>query len=176
MADDGKTVNKITLLLDLIKALMWPVFAIVILVSFWRPLHEVATALPDLARSSESITIMGVSVRVGKRLAARASPDVREVLSKLSPTDVEFIITLGDTTEVKVDGNDQSDKPRLESLTALGLFEKMSAQEIKAADENDQTTYWFAAKTTPRYGKVREFLIKWMSETFEELTSQQTVK
>src|SRR5579862_8766251 len=67
-------------MIEYIKALAWPTVALVFLLSFWTPLHQIMGVLPRLLQQSESISVSGVSLKVSKNIADQVSSEDKEVL------------------------------------------------------------------------------------------------
>ena len=84
--------GKFELVVELIRALAWPTIAGLLLFSFWQPLQLTANLLPTIIDRSDSITIAGLSLKVGRELRSEAPPEVRAALAGLSLAGIEMLL------------------------------------------------------------------------------------
>jgi hypothetical protein len=159
---------------DYIKVLAWPILVLLVLVSFWSPLHEVAAMLPNLVSQSESISISGVSIKVSKSIGDRASSDVREVLNKLTSNDIRELLETSDGT-VLFEKPDSPDAQAIEltvwkHFIAVGLANELSRQELAAKDDEDKKNYQSGFRTTDLYPKVRDLAVEFTVQAISQAT------
>jgi hypothetical protein len=53
--------------IELVRAIAWPLFGIIVLISFWNPLYSTIQQLPNLVSRSENITIAGLTLEYRER-------------------------------------------------------------------------------------------------------------
>src|SRR5262249_11532599 len=147
--------TRLELAVDLTKALAWPIFAVVVLITFWVPLHQLAMLAPSLIGQSESITIAGVSIKLGKQLSGKASPEVRKILAGMSPHSIESL--LSHTGSAYWDSDPSYGRAENAQLVSLGLLREMSPEELRKY--NPGKNYVYGIELTSRGREVREFLL-----------------
>lgn len=70
---------------DLLKAMLWPTTALVLIFFLWSPIKETTELLPSLLKNSESIEIGGISIKTGsKSLIALADKESIKALDGIS--------------------------------------------------------------------------------------------
>ena len=81
-----------------LSSVLWPVFAFVVLIAFWSPLHTIATRLPDVIDKSQTISIAGLKLELDSTFRFRKpSPPVAEALKELYAEDVKILISNPDS-------------------------------------------------------------------------------
>jgi hypothetical protein len=172
MVKEGDSPNRTPHLYSIIKALAWPALALVVLVSFWTPLHQLAAAVPDVIKNADTIKFKDFSVLAGKRLS-RAPASVAQVLNNLTAEDIDFILTTdADDFSVGEGAMSTDEREQYDHLASLGLLKVLSEQEMKIKEAQNGQKSVFAANMTPLYKDVRRFLRKLMSETIAAATSE----
>ncbi len=158
--------------LDYTKVLAWPIIALVVLGSFWVPLHEIGRMAPELVRQSTSIKIGSVSLELSKKVTRKVSDEVRNVLPKLDADDIKWVAmndggesTYGDEVSWKDDAG------RIGKFATLGLVARMSTKDLEERQKiNERPSRDFAGyKTTDLFDQVHAFLIDLVPEVISEL-------
>src|SRR5438874_2271708 len=73
----------------------WPTFAVLLLVFFWKPLHQVGELIPRLVENSDTVTIGKITLQVRqnlKTLESQAGPEVRDALSGMEAEDALTVL------------------------------------------------------------------------------------
>jgi hypothetical protein len=114
---------------DLVKILIWPLFAVLLLVCFWKPLFSLINKLPEIIDRSQTVTIAGLAIELNQNMR-QPSEEVKIVLSEISPEGVKML------TEFKGTmcwwGEISSDNYQVyEELIRLGLFAETSSIDLK---------------------------------------------
>jgi len=112
---------------DLTKSLIWPLFAFVLLVSFWAPINNILKKIPSIIDRSESITIAGLSLKIEQGLNVRPTDTVKKVLSKISADGVKKLMNKKNSSyyDSKV-----WPKRENEELFRLKLIEEIPKKEL----------------------------------------------
>jgi|GEM_PF-4565712 len=84
--------SKFELSVELVKALIWPAIVSALLISFWKPLHETANLLPTIVNRSDTITIAGLSLKVGHEIQREVPAEVRSALKQLPASDISKLL------------------------------------------------------------------------------------
>jgi FMN phosphatase YigB (HAD superfamily) len=163
-----KPKSRFELVVELIKATAWPVFAAVVLITFWGPLHDAAREIPTLIGRSDAVTIAGLSIKVGHGLREKASPDVRKVLAELSREGIEQILSVGSSSWWDK-GAEASGRTAYAELLRLRLMEEVPAGEIETLNKKDGRNYGYAVRVIELGQKVRSFLQSVVAEFVQEL-------
>src|SRR5579863_8882023 len=150
-------------LLEYIKVLVWPLFAALILVSFWRSLHDMVSVFPSLLSQAESIEFKGMVFKVGKRAAAQASPEVRSALNNLTSNDIRELLETGGGTILFDKPDDENAQAKVmevwKHFIQLGLATELSKSELDAKSREDRANYKFGLRTNDEYQKVRDLAL-----------------
>jgi hypothetical protein len=100
---------KVDVILAYVKALAWPVLALMVFVVFWGPLHQIANLTPSLINRSTSIKIGSVTLVLGKDVTVDIPDRVRQALRSLGPDDLDdFLAAQAGTTFFAMSGSDQT--------------------------------------------------------------------
>src|SRR5207253_2368384 len=129
---DSHRKTRFEISVELIKALTWPLVISIVLIGFWTPLHNIVTQLPNLLSRSESVTIAGLSIKIGKDIGRQVSPKVKEVISELSPEGLHRLINAPPFPLPTVSA--VADKPgetEYAELIKLGLMENIPTTELQ---------------------------------------------
>lgn len=157
--------SRFELIVELIKAVAWPLFAIVLLVSFWRPLRSAVTQLPNIISRSETLSIAGLSLKVRRSLAKQPSEEVKQALSKLSPDDLKRLQNFNSTfCEEQYAASCRADYA---ALVGLGLLAEVPESELKK--DRSGTPYGFGVRITPKGKETQSVLNALVSEFVQEL-------
>ena len=149
---------------ELVKALAWPITALIILICFWGPLQEIAGKLPTILGQSESITIAGLSIKVGARLKAQASPAIEAALSAMSPEDIKRLLSHSGSAYWNK-GDETFGRNENASLVRLGLLEEVPASKL-------DPRYGYGISLTEKGKNVQNFLYQLIAEFADELHVQ----
>jgi len=160
--------SKFEIIVDLIKALLWPTIVICVLIIFWGPLRLIADQIPSIVSRSESITISGLSIKIRNNdVVEKPSDSVRMVLAKLSPNGVKRM--LNNSTAVYWDkGQESYGKEDYGELIKLGLYREVTPDELRERNTNNKN-YGFGAERTPLGEETNNFLIQLVAGFVDEL-------
>jgi hypothetical protein len=159
--------SRFELIVELIKAVAWPLFAIVLLISFWRPLRSAVTQLPNIISRSETLSIAGLYLKVRRSLARQPSEEVKQALSKLSPDDLKRLQNFTSTwCEEQYASSCRADYA---ALVSLGLIEEVPESELKTQKDRSGTPYGFGVRITPKGKETQTLLNTLVSEFVQEL-------
>ncbi|HLJ90433.1 MAG TPA: hypothetical protein VKZ53_26730 [Candidatus Angelobacter sp.] len=167
MADTPKT--RFELSVELTKALAWPILILIILAVFWTPLHDLVTLAPTLLGHSESITIAGVSIKLGQRLSSQASPEVKKELAAMSPHSIDVL--LSHTSSAYWSSDPSYAKSEHAQLAQAGLVKELSSDDLRRSYPDKNYTY--GIQLTEQGQEVRKFLIALISEFASQLQESQ---
>ena len=156
--------------IELVKAIAWPLFGIIVLTSFWNPLYSTIQQLPNIVSRSENITIAGLTLKVGKGLRQQASTEVKQVLSDLSPESIRNLLTSGESTYWDVE-YEISARTKSNELLKFGLLEEIPKAELN--DRKDSTKYGYGVRLTPLGKETQAFLFNLISEFAQELEQKE---
>ncbi|HEV2046594.1 MAG TPA: hypothetical protein VGQ95_08350 [Chthoniobacterales bacterium] len=160
-------------ILEYLKALAWPVIALIVLASFWTPLHEIGRMAPELIRQSDSITIGSVSLQLSKRVTRHMSDEVRNILPRLEPDDIRELVAYDRAYGAAITYEDQESwtgsSKRLEKFVTLGLLTQMSVKDLEDDQEEKKRRDFAGYKATQLYVRVHTFLINLVPEVISEL-------
>jgi hypothetical protein len=133
----------------------------ILLLSFWKPLQETANLIPSIIDRSDAITLSGLSIKIGERLHNKASPEVQDVLAKLSKRGIEKLLT---TPSNGTSSWQQASYGRSDSaeLLKLGLVAEVMRDE-----------YGYSVEITDLGQQTQDFLKSLIAQFVEELTSKQ---
>lgn len=154
---------------ELVKAVAWPLFATIALISFWGPLRLTARQLPELVSRSETITVAGLSLEVQRGVSQQASDEVRKAVAELSPDGINNLLTMQGNVYYSLESVSFG-RERYEEMIDLGLVEPLTANELDAA-ESDGREYGFGVEITPLGEEAQSLLLSLISEFTQELQS-----
>src|SRR5262249_44954594 len=83
---------------EFVRAIAWPALVVGLVIAFWRPLKDTADDVPTILSRSDTVSIAGMSIKVGSRLYDLATPEVRFALAKASNDGVIHILRLPDSS------------------------------------------------------------------------------
>ena len=156
--------TRLELIVELIRALAWPSFAFVLLIALWSPLRLVALQLPDLIGRSETISIAGLSIKVGKGLRQQASKKVVAVLAKLSPDGLRKLVDRGNESYWDI-GSESFAKTENAELVRLKLLEEIPERELKERNQR----YGYGIRPTSLGKEAREYVLALLAEFVGEI-------
>ena len=84
-------------ILEVLKAAMWPMAAIVMFSSLYTPLDGLLRKMPEVIGRADVITIGDMKLQLTKALEIDATPEIRAALSSLSSAGASRIIRLANT-------------------------------------------------------------------------------
>jgi len=145
---------------DLIKALAWPLFAVFLLFSFWKPLHTIINELPELIQRSKTVTVAGVVLEINQDLP-EPSEEVKTALAKISPEGVQELMRLSNESDYK-NAPPSYIKVTYEELIKLGLF-------MEVPTENLKEDYIYGVQVTQLGRETQEYVYKLLSEFLTQL-------
>jgi hypothetical protein len=151
---------------EYVKALAWPVLAILLVFFFWTPARETAALLPELLRDSETIEVGKVKLGIKKSIAKRASEAVREALVDMKAPDVRLILQSESQTFLFCDAKESDENiQQFHRLEAKKLVSALTAEQLTAEKTTDpppcageRLTFGFA--TTILWDSVQKFLVE----------------
>lgn len=164
--------SRFELVVELIKALAWPLIALILLIAFWTPLRQTTDLIPSIIGRSDTITIAGLSLKVGQGLKAKATPEVQKVLAKLSRSGVERVLRMSDSSYWTRGSGLSSDKNQGAELVKLGLETEVPQSELDALNLKQQTNYGFGLRITDLGRETQAFLQSVVAEFVQELGRQ----
>ncbi|MFM0385873.1 hypothetical protein [Paraburkholderia dipogonis] len=146
----------------------WPAFAVLLLVIFWRPLHQIGDVVPRLVESSDTVTIGKLTLQVRQNLRtleSQAGPDVRDSLSGMEAEDALMVLENNLTGVMSYSGAAGEDVRKWRKLERLGLVEELSAAELRKEEESNGDKpgeYTFAVRPSPtgKFDKLHKFLAR----------------
>jgi hypothetical protein len=152
----------------IIEIFRWPLFAVVLVLFFWKPVYKSLEDLPNLVSNQETITVGGLSLRVGKSLAAAENQDVREALSGMSSEDVVTVLENDLPSDAFYSGDLDETMRQWQRLKRLGVVNEIPQEELQAKSKEDgkegDDKYTYGIRPTGKYDKVRKFLVTVLQE------------
>jgi hypothetical protein len=166
--------SSVELATDFIKAIAWPLFALIFLISFWEPFQAAANMLPDIVNRSNTITIAGLTLQINRSLKLQnqqPSSEVKQVLADISPDDINKILA---TSGWRVWNAQEVDGGRDEyaKLVKLGVFREMTNQELQNRTEYAVRPV-YGVVNKPLGDETRDFLIALIAEFAQQLGQPQ---
>ena len=80
----------------------WPTFAVLIMLVFWTPLHQIGALVPRLVENSDTVTIGKITLQIRqslKTLENQAGPEARDALSGMEAEDAMTVLESNLVTE-----------------------------------------------------------------------------
>ena len=165
--DLASKVELLKCIVELVKAVAWPLFATIALLSFWGPLRLTVRQLPELVSRSETITVAGLSIEVQRNVSQQATEEVRQAVAQLSPDSISNLITMQGRryyfSESAAFGREEHAE-----MIDLGLVEPLTADELDDA-ESDDREYGFGVEITSLGEEAQRLLLSLISEFTQEL-------
>jgi hypothetical protein len=176
---EEKSKSRLELNIELLKALAWPLFALIILFSFWTPLRDSAKELPRLMRDAESVSIYSFSIKVKTDLRQQttpevgkvlATPEVERVLARLSPDGIQKLLN-SRFVSCWESGKDniQQVKEMNKELMQLGLLQELP--DMGSCLKNQGANYEYAVGPTDLGKATQEFIFAFVTQSARELAS-----
>jgi hypothetical protein len=167
------TKSRFELFVELVKAIAWPLLAAVVLVSFWHPLREAANQLPSLVSRSDTITILGLSLKIGPQLRQKAPREVQEALAALSADGIKALIGMGEGrgNDIHISSVVTSRRGPYAELIKLKLAEEVPGL-AKADPTSDSTYATYVLQITPLGVQTNDFLLSLIAEFIDGLKVQ----
>lgn len=91
----GGFLRSFELVIEFLKAILWPLLILFIFISLQRPLFDLVETLPFLINKSSEISVAGVSLKVNQKLQKEGSPKLRTAASHISKDALLYLINLG---------------------------------------------------------------------------------
>jgi hypothetical protein len=170
------TKSRFELFVELVKAIAWPLLAAVVLVSFWHPLREAANQLPSIVSRSDTITILGLSLKIGPQLRQKAPREVQEALAALSADGIKTLMGMigmggGRGNDIHTLSVMTSDRGPYAELIKLKLAEEVPG--LARADPTSDPTYaTYVLQITPLGVQTNDFLLSLIAEFIDGLKLQ----
>ncbi len=159
--------TRFELIVELIKALAWPVFAMFIVLSFWIPLQKIMQKLPDIVERANVINIAGLSLEINQSLQLKGlnpSTNVKQVLSELTPNDISAVLALRGSASYPPE-SEASGRSDYDHLVSLGLYTEVSKQELDKGGKG----YSYGISITPLGTETRKYLLVLISEFLQQI-------
>jgi hypothetical protein len=166
MAKAPKT--KFELFVELVQAMAWPLSATIVVFSFWTPLQDAARQIPSIVGRSDTITIAGLSLKVGQGLRQKASDAVKRVLDKLSPEGVKKILSMSQGSYWDK-GNEYDGRNENSELVKLGLVDEVPANELDQKNGLEHKNFGYGIRPTQLGRETQSFLQSVVSEFVQQL-------
>jgi hypothetical protein len=163
--------GRFELFVELIKAASWPVIALLLLFSFWGPIHDAANLIPSIMMRSDTITIAGLSLKVSPELRERASPEVQKVLTQLSPQGLDRILQMSESSFWDI-GSETNGRNENQNLLQLGLVEEIPSAELEAHNHRENRNFGFGVRITSLGRQTQIFLRSVLSRFVNEVAQQ----
>jgi hypothetical protein len=165
---ENQAKSKFEIIVDLIKALLWPIIAVFILILFWQPLRLVANQLPSIVSRSETITISGLSLKIRNNdIVQKPSDSVKNVLALLSADGIKRMLN-NSTASYWDKGDETFGRSEYEELVKLGLYTEDSAEEL-AERNKQQKNYGYGVEITSLGKETNNFLVQIVAGFVQEL-------
>ena len=131
MTDVSK--SKLELITDLLKAILWPLIVIVVIIVFWKPIKGIID-------QSDSITIGSLTLKLKNEIPTPSAP-VRNVLDKISTQNIHELLFIGnDTSEY----NGYSEKA-LEDSPVDEMINLKLIRSVERPSNGDTTKQYYKA-------------------------------
>jgi hypothetical protein len=161
------------MVVELVKVLAWPVFAICVFLSLWSPLRRTADMIPSIIGSSEAITIAGLSLKVGHSLRSKATPEVMAVLSEISTSGLKRIMEMEASQYQYWNQNDAEDARNLyRELIKLGLVREVPESSLAELKKSNGKTVVYALELTQLGEETQKFLESIVRDFAQDLARQ----
>jgi hypothetical protein len=144
--------------------LSWPTFAVLLVLLFWTPLHQIAALLPKIVESSDTVTLGKVTFQVRQSLKIlynRAGPKVRDALAGMEAEDVMTVLENNLVSTNFYSGDIAEHVQKWQRLKRLGVIEELKEQELRAEERKEgkkKGEYEYAVRPTEKYDKLHKFL------------------
>ncbi|MGF6848112.1 hypothetical protein QFZ51_003347 [Chitinophaga sp. W3I9] len=171
--DDSKAVPsppkppKIVQLTDLLKVVLWPTIALLIIIIYWRPLYLILDELPGVINNSESITIGSLSLKIEKSISRPPSKEIRDILSSMSASGVETLITGEGVTKYYHKSEALYGQEKYAELIKLGLYKEIDVNHLSLDPNNIK--YQYGVQPTELGLQVRDYLMKVFAAILKEV-------
>ena len=163
------TKSKFEIIVELIKALVWPVIVFAVLIIFWEPLHLISKSLPSIVNRSETITIAGLSLKIrNSGTVQQPSPGVKDILSKLSPEAVERMLNNA-TSSFWKKGDESFGRTEYTELIKYNLYREIPQKELSDPARFKDKDYGFGVEITELGKETRKFLVQIIAGFVNEL-------
>jgi hypothetical protein len=166
--------SRFELIIELVRATVWPLIVIISLISFWEPLHKTAQQLPAIVGQSQTITIAGLSLKLQKGIENKPSLKVKEALSNISADSIKKLMT---SNEASYWESNYTNSAKVENyeLINLRLLEEIPYDQLNESTIN-RKKYGYGIRLTPLGKETQNFLLSLISEFVQELKTSETSK
>lgn len=174
MSDAPK--SKFELIVELVRALAWPLFATIALIVFLGPLRLTARQIPDLVGRSETITVAGLSIEVQRGVSQQASDEVKQAVADLSPDSISLLLNMQGASYF-ASGYGALGRQQYAELIDLGLVVPLPTEELPhpISESGEVRKYDFGIDITPLGEDAQSFLLSLISEFVQELRSAEQI-
>lgn len=88
--------NKFELILDFVKATIWPIILLLFVVLFFHQISSMMEILPEKLKTSSKLSVANVfSVEINDAALAKGNPELAEIIKNLSKPAIETFLKLG---------------------------------------------------------------------------------
>jgi hypothetical protein len=161
--------SRFELFVELVKAGAWPLLAAIVLASFWGPLVRTAEEMPSIVGRSESITIAGLSLKVGAALREKVTPQIQAALAKLSGDGVAKVLAMSTGGAYWDKGHETQGRSDYDELLRAGLAEEAPADQLEALNRQDGRSYGLGIRITSLGRATQSFLRSVVAEFVQNL-------
>jgi hypothetical protein len=133
--------------LDLLKSALWPGFALLLFISFYGPLYELAGSLPDLLGRAHVITIGQLNIKLNAALANEATQSVRDGLKGLDGATARRLLQLTDTANYCVDPLYGANDELAQDISADDQLQNLQMVTLTPQPPRDNAKCYQAAPT-----------------------------
>ncbi len=160
--------SRFELVVELVKAVAWPTLVALLLLSFWSPLQRTADLIPSIVGRSDTITIAGLSLKIGQGLRNKATPEVERVLAKMSKAGIERVLGMSESAWWDKGSIDFA-RAENKEIVALGLAVEVPTSEIEQRNAADKRNFGYAVRITALGKQTQAFLRSVVAEFVQEL-------
>lgn len=147
-----------------VSSVLWPLFAFVVLVSFWTQLQTIANRLPDLIDKSQTISIAGLKVELDNTSRIHnPSPPVAKALKDLYAEDIKLLITNPDAAVFSPPERVAEYRERFAHLIQLDLIREGKTTMLGQGGEVARNGTVF--KLTPVGTEAKAYLVELVIST-----------
>jgi hypothetical protein len=163
--DNDTPPSRLSAITDLLRALLWPVAVILIVILFYNPIKNLIT-------NSDSITIGSLTLKLKDEIDD-PKPEVKKVISRLSEKDISEILYLGNDIETNnfYDKNSLEESP-IPELIDLGIVKAAPRPLNELSVDSTHKNF----KVTPLGADTYNFLNKLITAFAKKISSDKTDK
>lgn len=161
--------SRFELFVELVKAGAWPLLAAFVLLSLREPLVKTAEEMPSIIGRSESITIAGLSLKIGAALREKITPQIQAALAKLSGDGVAKVLAMSNGGAYWDKGHEEQGRADYEELLRTGLAEEVPGDQLDTLNRQDGRSYGFGVRITALGRATQSFLRSVVAEFVQNL-------